>query len=83
MKFEWNDSQACAEVNKTNSSDKQPYRMVYRTMLDEIYKDIESNLIKQDVAPQVPIMSESLINECLRTKFLKFSSQIYKWNDFP
>ena len=46
MKFEWNDSQACAEVNKTNSSDKQPYRIVYRTMLDEIYKDIEQNLIK-------------------------------------
>jgi hypothetical protein len=46
MKFEWTDTQECKEPNKTNSSDQQPYKILFRTMLDEIYKDIEQNLIR-------------------------------------
>jgi hypothetical protein len=31
----------------------------------------------------VLVGADSLINACLRAKFLKLSTQILKWNDFP
>jgi len=96
MKFEWNTMFLGKKAEVMNTSDKQPYKFQYRSEINQIYADIETHAKEQDVGPgfggesleaalaKDPVLAENdaLINACFRAKFLKFTSQILKWNDF-
>lgn len=96
MKFEWNTLYLGKKAETMTTCDKQPYKFQYRSEINQIYEDIEDYSKKQDVGPgfdgetieaalaKDPVLQENdaLINACFRAKFLKFTSQILKWNDF-
>ena len=90
LNLEWNTSYSAKTADVQNSTDKQPFKIQFRTACEYLYEDIDRHiaLAEQDVEPHfsgipneeelatdpVLVGADSLINACLRAKFLKLST---------